>query len=108
MEWAEHRCKNLPDSNSIQFREGKGMWVHFIPWNVEVITQCPYCGVALHITPPERIFSGDYSESLWDDIATAKTVKDLKDVIYTVCCRLQELEEKWEGDTNRKVSDEVC
>lgn len=39
-----------------------------------------------------RIFSGPYSREMWDEINNAKTVKDLRGALYTVCCRLQELE----------------
>lgn len=38
------------------------------------------------------IFSGDYSRPMWEEINQAKTVKELRQAIYFVCCRLQELE----------------
>ena len=40
------------------------------------------------------IFSGNYSRDMWHEINSAKTVADLRNALYTVCCRLQELEEK--------------
>lgn len=43
---------------------------------------------------PKRIFSGDYSKDMWDEINKAKTVTDLRRALYFVCCRLQELEAK--------------
>ena len=44
-----------------------------------------------------RIFSGDASEDLWAKINGAKTVKDLRMALYTVCSRMQELESKVES-----------
>lgn len=38
------------------------------------------------------IFSGDYSSDMWKAINTATTVDKLRDALYFVCCRLQELE----------------
>lgn len=43
-------------------------------------------------TKARPIFSGDYSYDMWDTINSSKTVDDLKFALYTVCCRLQELE----------------
>jgi len=43
---------------------------------------------------PNRIFSGDYSKDMWNHINDAKSIKDLQDALYFVCCRLQNLEEK--------------
>lgn len=47
---------------------------------------------------PNRIFSGNYSGDMWDEINSARTVSDLRDALYLVCCRLQELEFKLSGD----------
>jgi hypothetical protein len=44
-----------------------------------------------------RIFSGDASKELWAEISNAKTVKKLRMALYTVCCRVQELENKVES-----------
>lgn len=41
---------------------------------------------------PKRIFSGEYSELMWDSINKARTVAQLHEALYLVCCRLQELE----------------
>ena len=41
---------------------------------------------------PKRIFSGDYSKDMWKAINKAKTKKDLREAIFRVCCRIQELE----------------
>ncbi len=43
---------------------------------------------------PKSIFSGEDSRNMWRDLAAADTVNKLKNVIYTVCCRLQLLEAK--------------
>jgi hypothetical protein len=43
---------------------------------------------------PEGIFSGNYSQGMWDDINNAQTVADLRSALYFVCCRIQELEAK--------------
>lgn len=48
-------------------------------------------------TPKEKpIFSGDYSEDMWREINGAKTIRDLKDALYTIGCRLQEFESRME------------
>lgn len=39
-----------------------------------------------------KIFSGEDSEKMWDKINSAKTVRALREALYTVCCRLQEFE----------------
>ena len=41
---------------------------------------------------PLKIFSGEYSRTMWEKINSAKTIADLRLALYTVCCRLQELE----------------
>ena len=48
----------------------------------------------------KRIFSGDYSVDMWDEINSAKTVTDLRRALYFVCCRLQELEAKLGGKSD--------
>jgi hypothetical protein len=40
----------------------------------------------------KRIFSGEYSVDMWEEIHDAKTIADLRSVLYLICCRLQELE----------------
>ena len=40
------------------------------------------------------IFSEDYSRNMWKAINKAKSKKDLRDALYLVCCRIQELEDK--------------
>jgi hypothetical protein len=50
------------------------------------------------------IFRDITSTDMWTDINTAKTVSDLRDALYHVCCKLQELEHRLErGDYNRKA-----
>lgn len=46
----------------------------------------------------KKIMSGDYSEDMWKAINEAKTKDDLKDALYFVCCRLQELESKYDNN----------
>ena len=46
---------------------------------------------------PERIMSGPYSEEMWDEINSARTVEDLRYALYFVCCRLQQLESRFSG-----------
>lgn len=41
----------------------------------------------------KEIFSGEYSRRMWNQINDAESVEDLKYALYTVCCRLQELED---------------
>ena len=45
---------------------------------------------------PSIIFSGDYSEDMWESINEAKTKGDLRRALYFVCCRLQEFESEIE------------
>lgn len=40
------------------------------------------------------IFSGNYSRDMWKAINSAKNIEELKDALYFVCCRLQELESR--------------
>ena len=53
----------------------------------------------------DRIFSGDYSRDMWDEINSARTVRDLRQALYFVCCRLQEFESRVDTlQSNTKVS----
>lgn len=38
------------------------------------------------------IFRGEYSRDMWDEINNAKTIRDCRYAMYTIGCRLQELE----------------
>ena len=49
----------------------------------------------------DKIMSGDYSVDMWDSINNAKNVTQLREALYFVCCRLQELESKYD---NRNVT----
>ena len=42
----------------------------------------------------KSIFSGDYSVPMWDAINDAKKLSDLREALYFVCCKIQELETK--------------
>jgi hypothetical protein len=43
-----------------------------------------------------KIFSGDYSRDMWDEINEAKSKDDLRAALYFVCCRLQEFEGRFD------------
>lgn len=38
---------------------------------------------------------------MWQEINSARTIRELRRALYTVCCRLQELEAKYEKATTR-------
>ncbi len=44
--------------------------------------------------PAKKIFSGDYSRDMWLKIKNVKSKQDLRWALYTVCCRIQDLESK--------------
>jgi hypothetical protein len=46
---------------------------------------------------PPKIFSGNHSVDMWDEINNADTIEDLRQALYFVCCRIQELESKIDG-----------
>ena len=55
----------------------------------------------------DRIFSGDYSRNMWEQINNAKTFSDVRLTMYTICCRLQELETLLnKGYYNHKAEEE--
>ena len=54
------------------------------------------------ILEPDRIFSGDASREMWNEINGAKTVTALRYALYGVCCKLQEFETKI-ADEDRKT-----
>jgi len=43
---------------------------------------------------PDRIFSGEYSREMWDEITSARTTRDLQAALHFVALRVQELEAK--------------
>ncbi len=45
----------------------------------------------------KKIMSGDYSGDMWYAISHAKTKRELREALYFVCCRLQELETKYDN-----------
>ena len=50
---------------------------------------------ALSDAGSERIFSGDASGDMWEEINALdelSTGDQVRDVLYTICCRLQQLE----------------
>ena len=46
------------------------------------------------IEKKSKLFSGENSVVMWEMINEAKTVEDLREALYFVCCRLQDLESK--------------
>ena len=44
------------------------------------------------------IFSGERSVNMWNHINNAKTIEDLKEALYTICCHLQALETRLEQE----------
>lgn len=44
-----------------------------------------------------KIFSGDYSKEMWKEINEARSKKELRYALYFVCCKLQELEAKYDN-----------
>ena len=54
-----------------------------------------------------EIFSGDYSRSMWDAINGAKTKAELRSALYLVCCRVQELETKYDKIASKPVDSET-
>ena len=54
--------------------------------------------------PPakDKIFSGEYSRGMWDEINNAKSKRALRWALYTVCCRIQELEGKVDDITEKR------
>lgn len=55
-----------------------------------------------------EIFSGEYSRTMWNEINQAKTIEDLKDALYTVCCRLQELETQINSTKQKTFKCYIC
>lgn len=56
------------------------------------------------IKPATRIFSGDGSAEMWQQINTANSVRALRNALYVVCCRVQELEAKVERQRRRSFT----
>lgn len=41
-----------------------------------------------------EIFGGPHSEDMWNEINSTRTISQLRQALYLVCCRIQELESK--------------
>ena len=50
---------------------------------------------------PAKLFSGDASRGMWEQINELQ-YKKLKDVLYTICCKMQELEAKVDGNRDKQ------
>ena len=48
-----------------------------------------------------KIFSGEYSRDMWDEINDAETKSELRSALYFVCCRLQEFESQYNKHTHK-------
>ena len=79
--WWESISKSLPDGplKTGMEQTAKMAWVR----SREGMQECQ----------KKKIFSGECSCKMWNVINSAETVEDLKYALYTVCCRLQELED---------------
>ena len=47
----------------------------------------------------EEVFSGNASRIMWDEINSldaTKTIDDVRDVLFSVCCQIQVLESKYD------------
>lgn len=58
----------------------------------------------------KQVFSGGASVDMWNEINSAKTIFDLRWALYTVCCRIQELETivqklRWQAERERKAGE---
>jgi len=51
-----------------------------------------------------EIFSGVDSSDMWEAINSAKTKADLRSALYLVCCRLQELETKYDKTASQQTN----
>ena len=54
----------------------------------------------------KEIFGGEHSRKMWEEINNAETIEDVKDAMYTICCRLQEFEAMVSID--RQVQCPIC
>lgn len=44
----------------------------------------------------QKIFSGDYSVEMWNEINSARSKKELRWALFEVCVKLQHLESKYD------------
>jgi hypothetical protein len=52
------------------------------------------------------IFSGNESKEMWESINSALSIEDLRDALYVVCCKLQELESRLEKELGWNVENQ--
>jgi hypothetical protein len=50
----------------------------------------------------KRIFSGVESKTMWSFINNAKSIPDIREALYLVCCKLQE----FEGEIESQIEEE--
>ena len=51
------------------------------------------------LEPTKKIFSGDASRDMWDEInnlGASHTCEDVRAVLYGICCQIQKLEAKYD------------
>ena len=54
----------------------------------------------------DKIISGEYSRKMWNAINSAKTKRQLREALYLMGCRLQELESKIDKAWNTRKGEE--
>ena len=65
---------------------------------IDLLVSNGSAGLGLKTYP---IFSGGRSEKMWKAINGARTIQDLSDTLYIICCNLQELETRIESKNRR-------
>ena len=53
----------------------------------------------------DKIFSGSDSTYMWNDIDNARSKRELRQALYLVCCRLQDLETKYDNLLQEKKNE---
>ena len=92
-EMAEEIAKQMGIKNSALWADGFMLGVNWANnpdqnLNSNLIENSMFIsGIKYH-----KIFSGNYSEPMWNKINKAESVQDVVKALYLVCCRLQELE----------------
>jgi len=56
----------------------------------------------------KKIFSGEYSRDMWDVVNGAGNTSELRDALYFVCCRIQELESRVTNTDAREIISDDC
>ena len=54
----------------------------------------------------KKIFSGDHSRDMWEEINSLdnlSTGDDIYHALYFICCRIQQLEDKYDEDKGKET-----